>query len=247
MFRRLECFFSPFHLLHPTPPSETQTCAEGSFLRRFNCSRRRAKGKFRQQSSGSLLQGEEHAAFQWGKLLDWAGSAGTGEKALPSLQRPGSGCPPWETPALFLAGAGRYQHPLALRCLPVKEGVTVLASPCPVPARLGVGRGGAAHPATHPGGFAREKWLFRRRCYQLRWVSSSKNWMQNSPSQAEGGGTRRKSPVLTGTGKPGLCTPFLRAAGTWTSPQKGDFIFIFPIPFNLGSGLSSSDFTASMV
>lgn len=43
--------------------NKTGTCAECLFARWFNCSRRSVKGKFKQQSFGSLLQHEEYAVF----------------------------------------------------------------------------------------------------------------------------------------------------------------------------------------
>lgn len=53
------------------------------------------KGKFKQQSFGSLLQDEEYAAFQWLKLPGRDLSAGSGGKAepCPACRDPGAAWP----------------------------------------------------------------------------------------------------------------------------------------------------------
>lgn len=121
--------------------------------------------------------------FGGGKLAGWAVSADAGGKAEPALlAEPGERrvySAPWGMPGLFL-GASREVPPSLGYWVPPGQGGG--DGGAPVPARLGVGRGGIAHPATQPGGFAGEKRLFRRCYYQLHWVSSSKNRKQNSPS-----------------------------------------------------------------
>ena len=78
------------------------------------------KGKFKQQSFGSLLQDEECAAFRWLKLPGQAVSAGTGGKAEPALfaetrEQPGSRLPAMGN-SRFIPGMSR-EVPPSLRCL----------------------------------------------------------------------------------------------------------------------------------
>lgn len=77
------------------------------------------KGKFKQQSFGSLLQDEEYAAFQWLKLPGRALSAGSGRKAepCPACRDPGAAWPwlPTMGNSRFIPGMSR-EGPPSLCC-----------------------------------------------------------------------------------------------------------------------------------